>query len=142
MKVIFLDADGVINYATSGPFDPTCLENLSKITKATGAKIVLISSWRMAYNENGTVRHKWAAHFEHNLQLFGMELYALAPYLNDRRSAEVDKYLKENDVSHYVIIDDSDYNYSQKHPKNWVQPDAMHSGLTEELAEKCINILT
>lgn len=142
MKVIFLDVDGVINYAASGPFDPTCLENLSKIVKATDAKIVLISTWRMVYGGDGTIKHKWAVDFEHNLALFGMELYALAPYLDDRRSVEVDKYLNENDVSHYLIIDDSDYDYSKKHPNNWIRPDAMHAGLTAELAQKCIGILT
>lgn len=55
-KVIFLDIDGVlVNRAalegcqtTSGPcrFDPVCVENLNAITDATGAALILTSTWR------------------------------------------------------------------------------------------------
>lgn len=142
MKVIFLDVDGVLNHYGSGSFDKKCLENLAKITKTTGAKIVLISSWRMVYDENGRAKHKWAAIFEHNLELFGMELFARAPYLGDKRSDEVSLFLRENDVSNYLIIDDTDYDYSKNHPENWVRTDPANFGLTLDLAQKSIEILS
>lgn len=64
MKVIFLDIDGVLNshrYMKTGKFrkgasfhdvnvsmiDPKTIKHLNSITDATGAKIVLSSSWRI-----------------------------------------------------------------------------------------------
>lgn len=46
IKVIFLDFDGVINIPPYQIFDKDCLDNLRKIISATGAKIVVSSSWR------------------------------------------------------------------------------------------------
>ena len=46
MKVIFLDIDGVLNYMNSSVLDETCVGNLRYIISKTGAKIVLISTWK------------------------------------------------------------------------------------------------
>ena len=46
MKIIFLDIDGVLNYQGSNLIDDGCLNNLRNIVKQTGAKIVLISTWK------------------------------------------------------------------------------------------------
>lgn len=51
MKVIFLDIDGVI--IPYGPWrmdklHPTCVEHLRRIMEATGAHLVISSSWRIA----------------------------------------------------------------------------------------------
>lgn len=46
-KLIFLDCDGVISTLKSGwHLDPEKLELLGKILEATGARIVVSSSWR------------------------------------------------------------------------------------------------
>jgi hypothetical protein len=45
-KIIFLDVDGVINIPPYDNFDKRCMDNLWKIVKQTGAKIVVSSSWR------------------------------------------------------------------------------------------------
>ena len=51
MNIIFLDVDGVLNtYSGFGGIsylEPNCLENLQKLVRATNAKIVVSSSWRM-----------------------------------------------------------------------------------------------
>ena len=49
MKVIFLDIDGVLinrRYASRNTADPHCVEQLNRITNATGADIVVSSSWK------------------------------------------------------------------------------------------------
>ncbi len=46
MKIIFLDIDGVLNYNGSEVFDSVCVSNLKYIVEETGAKIVLISTWK------------------------------------------------------------------------------------------------
>ena len=58
MKVIFLDIDGVLNYATTAARAPCgcigiaepAVRNLKKIIDATGAKIVLTSTWKSEWN--------------------------------------------------------------------------------------------
>lgn len=47
-KIIFLDIDGCVNIPKNfyESFDLDCLENLRRIIKETGAKIVVSSSWR------------------------------------------------------------------------------------------------
>lgn len=52
MKVIFLDIDGVLNYMGSQLIDANCLANLKFIVKETGAKIVLISTWKQFLDDN------------------------------------------------------------------------------------------
>ncbi len=64
MKVIFLDFDGVLNseeffimshhsaddkkgWTETDDFDPYAVKLLNQITKATGAKIVISSAWRI-----------------------------------------------------------------------------------------------
>ena len=60
MKIIFLDIDGVLCTAKSvgllktnidgrlaKQFDPDCVVRLNHITDATGAQIVISSSWRL-----------------------------------------------------------------------------------------------
>lgn len=46
MKVIFLDFDGVITIPHKWDINTERLKNLKKIIDATGAKIVISSSWR------------------------------------------------------------------------------------------------
>lgn len=58
MKVIFLDVDGILTYINSGKqnggIDETRVERLKEIVNETGAKIVIISSWKGYYLKNGT----------------------------------------------------------------------------------------
>jgi Swiss Army Knife RNA repair-like protein len=45
-RVIFLDYDGVIRIPPYNLLDKICLENLKRIIKQTGCKLVISSSWR------------------------------------------------------------------------------------------------
>lgn len=45
-KIIFLDIDGVLCIPPYLKFDEKCMDNLRKIVKATGSKIIVSSSWR------------------------------------------------------------------------------------------------
>lgn len=52
MKIIFLDIDGVLNYMGSSTLDNVCVENLKYVVSKTGAKIVLISTWKQFLDDN------------------------------------------------------------------------------------------
>lgn len=73
MKVIFLDIDGVLNGhdwdepAQSNRIRFRCVEQLSRILQATGAKIVLSSAWRYMIH-GGAMTHTG---FEYMLRTHG-----------------------------------------------------------------------
>lgn len=69
-KIIFLDIDGVLNTTKYKfqKFDEECMKNLEEILDATGAKIVVSSSWRSSreimkasFMEHGCTQKIWDA---------------------------------------------------------------------------------
>lgn len=143
MKIIFLDIDGVLNYQGSPFISEDCLIQLKRICRETKARLVLISTWRVCL-ENERFRDneytqilKRVFSAENNL-----ELYKKAPNYDENRSLEVKIFLEENkDIESFVIIDDSNYEYSINYPQNWVRPCYFNFGLTEEKANTVIEIL-
>ena len=138
-KFIFLDVDGVLNntkytkkihnkynmhfISHEMPFDPKCLRRLSKIVHATGAKVILTSSWRKDLKCEVVLKAR--------LKEYGVKIFDMLP-LNthsSERGHEIKKWLYENGgtvtttlyadntpIEHtesadfnYIIIDDYSY---------------------------------
>jgi len=159
-KIIFLDIDGVMNskitsekyfnkfiekrykstfdapmYLRVGIMNPKRIHIkwLNYIIKKTKAKIVISSAWREDFTIIG-----WN-HFFSALGIKG-EVVGLTEHLYTERGLEIDKFLTDNKINYYVILDD-DYDYALPHiKKHWVLC-SNHSGLTKEKAEEAINIL-
>lgn len=99
MKVIFLDIDGVLNDAPTImekdddlPAEPH-LSCLKQIVDATGAEIVLSSTWR-----RNDVRNK--------LKTVGLKFIDRTKELKDR-DTEIREWLDRHpEVTNYVILDD------------------------------------
>lgn len=156
-KFIFLDIDGVMNsnlfysertqdkrydeWIKEHPqkvawgacnIDPKAVERLNKITRATGAKIVVSSSWR----------------FDDNLQevftLVGIEqrITDRTPWLTKRvRGFEIQEWLsKQTEPYKYVILDD-DSDMLESQTPYFIQTDWMKWGLSDEDVEQAIHIL-
>jgi hypothetical protein len=116
-SIIFLDFDGVLNteqYQAQlavdgkpkkdawGPlFDPRAVGNLRKIIEATGAAIVISSSWRYIHRL-GSLRMMWEVR-----ELPGEILDTLptgATYIS--RGEDIECWLNQHRQPKYVIIDD------------------------------------
>lgn len=113
MKVVFLDIDGVLIHHKSIPIhtahkaDPDCVERLNQITDATGAKIVVSSTWRM-FDRIDAILKDWGVKAE----VFGKtpngyhkeEIIALGV----TRGKEINAWLRETefDIEKFVILDD------------------------------------
>lgn len=110
MKVIFLDVDGVLNSdeyidkikklnvnTIKSKVSVNKIGLLKQAVDATGARVVLTSSWR--YRKDGTL-------------LKGLLLkYGICadstPFIDNKRGLEIKKYLLDNpDVEDFVILDD------------------------------------
>jgi hypothetical protein len=113
MKLIFLDIDGVLvtsnslipsNQYFGHTFDKTCVQNLVEILNATGAKVVISSSWR-----EGRTLAQLQSIFKSN----GIEdcVIGLTPSFDNGtiRGTEIKAYLDGcNGIDCFVIIDDEE----------------------------------
>ena len=109
-KVIFLDVDGVLNSVAydrernqnDRNIDVSRLMLLKQIVDATGAEIVLSSTWRMHWKKNDSVA-------EETKRVFfsaGLSITDITPFGESRRE-EIVVWLKKNaDTERFVIIDD------------------------------------
>lgn len=122
MRVIFLDVDGVLNSIGNTirvvdklrrrkmpirslsmyyvPFRRTCLKNLARIVRRTGAKVVITSTWKTGKESLAVLRARLAE--------YGVPVYDCTKMIGDR-GAEIKEWLSEKrDVSgvRYVVLDD------------------------------------
>lgn len=164
-KIIFLDIDGVLatpEYLKDGHWaiSPDKQQILKHILEQTGAEIVLSSSWRTNDLES-TKTYMAKNGFLFSDKLIGITIksyFCLKENMIDKiripRGVEIDQWLSTNILSdnfktwnekklgrdyNYVILDDEDdMLYSQRN--NFVRTN-YNTGLTLELANKCIEIL-
>ena len=148
--VIFLDYDGVLNterYHAQlaidgeptkdawGPlFDPRAVGNLRKILDATGAAIVISSSWRYAHRP-GSLCKMWASR-----ELPGEIIDTIpcgATYISC--GEDIKCWLDKHGRHDYVIIDDLD-DFSPAQHDRYVETNPI-VGITEADAQKAIEIL-
>lgn len=106
MKIIFLDIDGVLNDA------PTIMEKdndlpaedhlkcLKQIVDATGAQIILSSTWRLFPASRRDVRN--------GLKTVDLDFIGRTEELHDRDEEIRDWLGKHPEVESYVILDDED----------------------------------
>ena len=119
-KIIFLDIDGVLNVHSSDRdqfghiFHKPFVDNLDKIIKQTGAKIVISSTWKMS--GIFIMKKMW---IERNLP---GEVIDITPNVVDvvdndptceyfdlvSRGDEIQQYINDNNIENYCIIDDVD----------------------------------
>lgn len=142
MKYLFLDIDGVMNSAadrfsvklvSDAPF-----ERLKKIIDATGAKIILSSSWRRGY-EHGTCDL-----LKQRLAEYGLSIEDITPINNNRRGRQIQEWLMTHDydknVDTFAILDDESFDILALYPEQMVKTDPM-IGLTDYHVWKCIDKL-
>ena len=151
MKVIFLDVDGVLNEDTTPTrtksrvifIDQDKLLRLKRIVDATGAKIVLSSTWRYDRNDprfNGDFLELQEA-FHH----VGLGFYSFTPVdaIGIRRGMEIKAWLGAHpEADCYIILDDELYDFEERGllPR-LVKTEFGDGGLTDAHAEEAVQIL-
>ncbi|CAJ1359440.1 unnamed protein product, partial [Effrenium voratum] len=145
MRVIFLDIDGVLVTRRPCVMEERLLQNLVRVVRETGAKIVLSSDWR---------RHPEArAEAQHTLNSLGLELIGCtpckSPYLAQRPTEILEwkrDYMRNPGAEkweNWIAIDDREL-LSEQNGRflrgHFVQTHPLR-GLTPEAADACIAIL-
>jgi len=155
MKIIFLDIDGVL-YTTSYftylsysekektrdkygfIFDKKCIENLNEITKKTGAKIVISSTWRRkgidflrnCFKDRGITG-----------EIIDLTPIGTIDNLFYCRGEEIEQWLLENGVPEKItVIDDSSLGENYDNWKFFYKTN-MSTGLTDDIKNKIIENL-
>lgn len=159
MKVIFLDFDGVLNSATSflyehnrrvkhkeqgvkGPVNetlsPHCCAALQEVLNTyPEVKVVLSTTWRELFDMDW-LKAKLAEYHIDSSRVIGK---TPRDYDFDRRGVEIQMWLNEHpEVTHYVAIDDNDWEISEYHGEDrFVKTDwdrGMGANHAVELIEK------
>lgn len=146
-KIIFLDIDGVLNLIPQGRdefgacFHPHLVENFKRVIEATGAEIVISSTWRM--NGLQELQRMW------EMRDLPGKVIDVTPVFNTDRGEEIAEWLRQNQVSNYCIIDDDSdmlpeqMNRFVKTSGNQDHEDCVDIGygLTKICADKVIEIL-
>jgi HAD domain in Swiss Army Knife RNA repair proteins len=157
VKIIFLDIDGVLNNSkflrqnpgakagTGQQLDPRAIALLDRLVAATGAKIVISSTWRHS-SSPGQIDQMLKDHgFQHTDSILDR-----TPVGENNRGQEVQEWLqldveriyinpKHEPVQDYVILDDTDEFLPEQRP-HFVHVNPQ-TGLTQRDVEEAIAIL-
>lgn len=162
MNVIFLDIDGVLNcgsylkeihndvkelvknksnynfeeYKTKRlmiKIDVNRLKILREIIEATGSYVVIISSWK-SLRDFPLV--------ERELINMGIPIIGSTDGRGSNRGEGIKKYLSENNVTNYIVLDDSIFDdYDSEIISRLIQTSFYKDGLNEKHKEEAIKML-
>lgn len=153
MNVIFLDVDGVLNSADwmktkQREIDSSKVRRLKQIIDATGAKIVLSSTWRNVDGSDGNPRHPMYDYLVDELRSCGIEIFSRTPLLYNDRPKEIKAWLDQisMNVEHYISLDDdfqeTDYGkYGLSNCLIQTRYWGTHGGVQQEHVERAIRLL-
>lgn len=149
MKVIFLDIDGVLNCYTTKEringilfVDPRKIAMLKEIVDATGANIVLSSTWRLGRLAQGAARQEFDALVEEMVK-FGLSFYGYTPslpcgYRGDEIAEWIIKESEKNTIDRFVILDDD--GDLKPYKSRWIQT-TWEKGLNQKHVRRAIKML-
>lgn len=151
MKVIFLDIDGVLNSSAydrvrrpdEGNIDITRLQLLKQLTDATGARIVLTSTWRKHWEEQPAPLDEAGKELVSTFGSAGLEIYSKTPIIGYiQRAQEIREWLSLHpDVDGFVILDDSIYDWGDMTDR-FVQTNyRIGRGLEQEHIDRALELL-
>src|SRR5688572_12211883 len=114
MKVIFLDIEGVLlnlgSQRLGGEADPQCVARLNALTEATGAALVVSSTWRsQGLDEITALLRGWGVTAPVAGITDDLSYLDLTSPIGIQRGDEIGQWLDRHpDVEAFVILDDDD----------------------------------
>ena len=158
-KIIFLDIDGVLNSQNTfmenhkyriffNKYQNNSIEDIVRdrmleidldkvfmlrdICNLTGAEIVISSCWRILYDY---------PLIEERLVALGLPIVGITPYIDSDRGDEIRKYLDENKVDVFVILDDEVFPDFNELENYLIKTSFYEDGLTESDISDMVRIL-
>lgn len=171
-KIIFLDVDGVLNGANRWNIlayhilykvglrkwarshidifgvHKLKVRRLSKIVEATGAKVVISSTWRSQWYIPYEDKHDRDRLLEDMLRKYNIEVVGITGHSRDgNRGKEILEYLSvhEDHIGSFVILDDESediaYLFSDKLVQTTINADKGYTGLNNKHVREAVRIL-
>lgn len=160
MKILFLDIDGVLNsraydrkrnWSELTNIDETRLPLVKKIIDKTGAKIVLISTWRRHWDKDESLCDEDGMYINRLFTKYGLTIYDKTPDLDllSKRRDEVKAWLEDKawlveygyEVECFVILDDYRFGWEDL-SEFCIHTNPQYGlGLEEEHVASAINLL-
>ena len=153
MKVIFLDVDGVLNCQSSkskcGAFigiDDAKVKRLRQIVDATGAKIVLSSSWKHGWEPVHKEDQKSDADYlDRKLRRGGLRaIDKTSEAASQYRGEGIIAWVSAHNVDRFIILDDEWFDFKEVGLSSRVVKTEFYDdngGLTDEGVELAIALL-
>jgi hypothetical protein len=153
MKVIFLDIDGVLNSVeTSEVFqgfvgiDDKLVSKLRKIVRATGAKIVLSSSWKYDWEPREKhLQNKYGDYLDEKLKKHSLKAIDKTREADsDKRGEGIIEWVGTHEVDSFIILDDEWYDFKELGLQSRVIKTEFYDengGLTDDHVELAIELL-
>lgn len=138
MKVIFLDIDGVLNQRMGLEKDKLLI--LKTIVNETHARIVLISSWKEYLTKDCKSKNFMGSYLLKSFQDVQLSIFDRTISDGLSRSKGILQWLKNHEVSSYIILDDNIYDYSNSLLDHLIFIEH-HMGLQEHHIQVCIQKL-
>lgn len=151
MKIIFLDIDGVVNRRDTKERAPSkvigveqsLIVYIKEIVDATGAKLVLSSTWRKDWAFNLMDGKDW---FYLRDEFAKQDLHFLdytPSHKDSNRGREIKEWLESTDydITSYVIIDDEIFDIRDLHKGHMVKT-SFNDGITKRGVDMAIEILS
>lgn len=152
MKTIFLDIDGVLNCQATQEYcglwlgiDDEKVKRLHHIVEATGAYIVLTSTWKYDWHkETKEKQDDLANYLDRKLKVEGLQILDKTEDLWSDRGAGILRWIARHPVDAFVILDDEPFDYAEQnlldHLIQTIEG-ADDGGLQNEHVERAIAIL-
>jgi len=143
MKALFLDFDGVITtYYSHWRLSLDNIMLIKDIVDKTGCKIIVTSTWKHGARDVEEFVNKnlkrWNVQ-DNTIEWLATNIHGLTDSMCKSRADEVEKYVNENNIKDYVILDDEG-GYHDHQLTRFVQTD-FAIGITKREADLCIDIL-
>lgn len=126
IKIIFLDVDGVLNDSTTTErcgnhtgIEKYCLARLKNVVNLTGAKIVLISTWKEHWEKDKNRKYlqdEFANYLDVKFAEKELEVYDKTDDIDGEwitRGKNIMEYIRRENPSNFVIIDDMNFDYAE-----------------------------
>ena len=150
MKIIFLDIDYVVNCMSTKERAPSgvigveqrLIAYIKEIVDATGAKIVLSSTWRKDWAFNLLNSKDWD-YLREEFAKQNLYFFDYTPIRSDsHRGREIKEWFESTDynVRSYVIIDDEMFDIKDLHEGHMVQT-SFNDGINPYAVKMAIEIL-
>ena len=122
IKVIFLDVDGVLNCNTTRAHIGCCVgveiakvKLLKQIVDATGAKIVLSSSWKSGWSDDPDECTPEMQYLKRKLRGCGLRIIDITRESNwFYRGWGIKQWCDDHDVGNFVILDDETFEFDRR----------------------------